>query len=330
MPSTVVGGVFMAAKLIKIKRDVLRRKSFPEHLMLFTGSCCRKELMRYGKMCEAEIFKSDTCAEDAMRRFAIAFVGSFMARGGIPYRINGELMDALTYRINMDVKAGFLMRKMDPDVPVMLDLPYRLRDDTGHGVYHRTAVMTITKKVTHAETSPWLVMALPNYRTDTDLLLDRACLGKPEGFVSNTALALELNDPEMTVDELLNRGEKKGCAASLEMKLFIDRMLKAVLYIMSGGNPDLRAVEARPVTTAKPKKILRQFMEENVYPCIDVGMGFNKSPLYIKDQWEYLRWQPYGPRSDPDYRLIKITAHRRKPLALNVSPDTLRDLPAAR
>lgn len=104
----------------------------------------------------------------------------------------------------------------------------------------------------------------------------------------------------------------------------------SLVYILCSGQPDVREINnvAEVKTKKKLRKVLKHGFDQPLVPRIDVGLGYEKERLYTKDKWErmsHLRWQPYGPKDNVQYKLIEIAATevtRRKKTLTNASATT--------
>lgn len=91
---------------------------------------------------------------------------------------------------------------------------------------------------------------------------------------------------------------------------FEDVIPKIIYYLKKNGNPDLRHYSPPAITTKKEKKAKRQLGDQSEFPAMNVGFGFGKDPLYLKDEWSYFRNQACGPGFS-ERKLIFVTAHRK-------------------
>jgi hypothetical protein len=118
-------------------------------------------------------------------------------------------------------------------------------------------------------------------------------------------------DPRLTLDEALYGLQQIPKDSSLPVEL-IDRYFKALAYVVCSGKPDLR--ESQPHKEINSYKKLRKIKDDsykhNILDYMNVGLSFEKTPLYTQDEWQrraHTRMQPYGPRGNPThYELIWI------------------------
>lgn len=167
------------------------------------------------------------------------------------------------------------------------------------------------------------------YGDNTDVILKFDLLHNPdltlEEEINNAYTNLKNDYDERESNFVLNN--------NLTQKQFtriIKEFFASIVYILCSGQPDLREVNnVTEVNTKKRlRKVLKKGFDQPLVPRIEVGLGFEKERLYTKDKWErmsHLRWQPYGPRDNVQYKLIEIAATevtRRKKTLTKASANT--------
>lgn len=158
------------------------------------------------------------------------------------------------------------------------------------------------------------------YKDDTDVILKFDLLNNP-----NVTLEEVINNAYTNLkneDDLENNFVKNNNLTRKQFTTIIKEFFASLVYIICSGQPDLREVKnvAEVNTKKRLRKVLKHGFDQPLVPRIEVGLGFEKERLYTKDKWErmaHLRWQPYGPRDNVQYKLIEIAATevtRKKPI----------------
>lgn len=111
---------------------------------------------------------------------------------------------------------------------------------------------------------------------------------------------------DRTLDEILAQERFDKCEYKSEIEIFF----KALAYIVCSGKPDLREFrEPSQLNSDKKVRKARNYTKP-ILERIDVGLGYEKEPLYRIGEWErrgHFRNQPYGPKDNPThYELIWI------------------------
>ena len=232
------------------------------------------------------------------------------------FRIDSSFLMALNNKANLHIDASFLIDRMELGKVYQIEMPqsHWVYVDAGSEYvqgYRRTVLIHKSKVniIGSKEIEYGLILVAPYFEQETDrIMFDVDC--EDGGIIANSVTGFRLI-ANKNVLEIKTKGLVED-----EDNFFL-AAIKSLFYILSDGNPDLRTIKSdAPITTKNPKKMKRQLIEKELFPVINVGFGFAKSPLYVKNSWDYLRWQPYGSKAEPKYKLIHITAHRRKGLVI--------------
>lgn len=144
-------------------------------------------------------------------------------------------------------------------------------------------------------------------------------------FVLRRNEMLVINSPDVNSEaEYMNLNTSPGSSFkdyAAQGKVTVehfDILLRSFAYIVCSGQPDLRD-ELNVSKINSPKKIRKvKTYDKPILPRVNVGLGYEKTPLYQTGEWlrrGHFRNQPYGPRGNPThYELIWIdetTVHRR-------------------
>lgn len=118
------------------------------------------------------------------------------------------------------------------------------------------------------------------------------------------------NVESLTVDECIEKYSTLGINDSFVLSI------KSFAYIIASGKPDLREFK-NPKKIKSEKRIKRaNRLSDSITERIDVGFGFAKERIYVKDSWEipsHFRYQPYGPKGNPThYELISVRGSNPK------------------
>ena len=282
---------------------ILRKKDFLSHALLFIDSMNTRDLKGFAKhqksKSQAKLPKDgilDYEDDPTLNSWGDLFTSATLEQKTKTYRINETFLDALDSKANLELNISYMLKRFKIGEQICLEFPYNHRFQPGH-VYHKTVILTM---VMGNENQPFLFVTMPGYCSTTDKL---------EVEDDPTRVSFSWSISPMISDKELEYSFQHHPTEEYE---FMKKVLKVLLYIRSDGQPDLRDILWHKITTKKPKKALSQFIENELFPTINVGFGFAKSPMYTKEKWDYLRWQPYGPRDNPMYKLIHVTARRRK------------------
>ncbi len=287
-------------------KNLLRQMSFYEHVLLRTNSYDKEALETVSLY---HVDAADKIMEKPqvkkLNHVSIRYIADVLTQQSKAYKVNGELVAALDKKANIKLSTDLFLSKMIQDKAYVIEVPFSERAQIGQ--YY---LKTLLASLCYVEKGDlfMMILVLPVYSTADDMLR----IDDEYKSIEHNYAFLEVKKGG-TFSELLNDQELRKHLNNKNAD-FVYKCLKCLFYILSGGNPDLREIPGEPIRTKKAKKAKRKLHERPVFDAIAVGMGFEKSPLYTKDSWEYLRWQPYGRRSMPDYKLIKITARRRKEL----------------
>jgi hypothetical protein len=113
------------------------------------------------------------------------------------------------------------------------------------------------------------------------------------------------------------KNEENGIEKDLERNEVVKKIIKLLFYIKS-NNVDLREIVPEiPKNNTKKEKDktdLHNSMNDSFIKYFKVGYGWNKLPLYVKDEWEtqgHFRMQACG-KNHQEHKIVFINPHIRK------------------
>jgi len=220
----------------------------------------------------------------------------FVRSGAKIYKFNNEFLDDyLSYPLNFSKLLETQSLNLDFGSIILY------AQDIGEVEHEKTkrkfSAVTLT---THYDTN------LKNY-----IILHLSSLDNPYNF-----LFVCKTDEKYNLIEAY-KNEENGIEKDLERNEVVKKIIKLLFYIKS-NNVDLREIVPEiPKNNTKKEKDktdLHNSMNDSFIKYFKVGYGWNKLPLYVKDEWEtqgHFRMQACG-KNHQEHKIVFINPHIRK------------------
>jgi len=285
------------------------------------GEMSREEAIEAAARLEAQFFRwNDTYRHsdnDDLFRYS-AFMMHEHLTSPLTYVFSDEFSDALFASAHMKIWARYLLSKLKDGEQLTIELPWDHRQsyvDKGTRLYTKTVII---RPIFRGDGWVRLLFLMPLTLEDSHQPAYALFSNKLKGGLDERAIHKIFIFTDLApIDHDINLSESVQKLGTSEVSHeFMVKVLKALLYIKSDGNPDLRSERPlREIVTLNPKKAKKQLLDLTHFPLVRVGWDFKKTPIYQKGQWRtygHYRWQWYGSREQPAYRLQWIKEHLKE------------------